>query len=61
MTEPLHYTTERRMRYLGEIGLAAEVGAIIDELRALRAGTQAQSFTDLLDRIDQIKVEVPKS
>lgn len=58
--DDLHYTTERRMRYLGEIGLATEVGAIIDELRAMRAGTQAQSFTDLLDRIDAIKAEVPK-
>ena len=61
MSEQLHYTTERRMRYLEEIGIPTQVGAIVDELRAMREGQQAQSFTDLLAKIDAIKAAVPKA
>lgn len=61
MAEQRHYTTKRRIRYLEEIGILAQVGAIVDELRAMREGQQAPSFTDLLAKIDTIKTEVPKS
>ena len=61
MSEQLHYTTERRMRYLEEIGIPTQVGAIVDELRAMREGQQAQSFTDLMAKIDAIKAAVPKA
>lgn len=61
MTETKHYTRERRERYLNEIGIPAQVGAIVDELRAMRDGQQAQSFTDLLAKIETIKIEVPKT
>jgi len=63
MSETLHYTTERRKRYIEEIGISVQIGAIVDELRALRARTPydgAESFTALLARIDEIKAEVPK-
>lgn len=60
MAEDIHYTTARRMRYMQEIGIPAQIGAIVDELRALREGKQADSFTALLERIDAIKAEVPK-
>lgn len=66
MSEQLHYTTERRMRYLQEIGIPTQIGAIVDELRSLRAAMPAgyqgaQSFDSLLARIDAIKAEIPKS
>lgn len=64
MSEPRHYSTRRRMRYLEEIGVATQIGAIVDELRVLRARTPlfdgAESFTALLARIDAIKAEEPK-
>lgn len=65
MSEPRHYSTRRRMRYMEEIGLSTQIGAIVDELRVLRARTPlldaAESFTALLQRIDEIKAEEPKS
>lgn len=64
MTEPIHYTRARRERYLQELPLPVQVGAIIDELRELRTALNlqpAQSFTDLLAKIDAIKTEIPKS
>jgi hypothetical protein len=60
MTEPIHYTRARRERYLQELPLAVQVGAIIDELRA-RGAAQSPAFVDLCARIDAIKAEVPKA
>lgn len=63
MTDNIHYTTARRMRYLQDIGVPIQVGAIVDELRALRAqigGDPAPSFAALVASIDAIKMEIPK-
>lgn len=63
MNTPLHYTTKRRIRYLNEIGLAMQVGAIIDELTAIRMQYSyegAPAFTDLVERVNQIKADIPK-
>lgn len=60
MTEPIHYTRARRERYLQELPLAVQVGAIVDELRA-RGAAQSPAFVDLCERIDAIKAEVPKA
>lgn len=67
MVEDIHYDRARRERYLQEIGVAQQLGAITDELSAMRAYledanyTGAISFTDLCNRIDAIKAEIPKS
>lgn len=60
MTEPKHYARARRERYLQELPLALQVGAIIDELRA-RGEPVSPAFADVCARIDAIKAEVPKS
>ncbi|MCE5182346.1 MAG: hypothetical protein LLG15_11140 [Betaproteobacteria bacterium] len=63
MQNAVHYTTARRMRYMQEIGLPMQIGAVIDELRALReqiGGTPAPSFAALVAIIDGIKQEIPK-
>lgn len=63
MTEQISYATKRRMGYLEEIGIPVQIGAIIDELRALRerlGGEQAESFSAVVARIDAIKAEIPK-
>lgn len=59
----ISYGRARRQRYLTEIGLPAQVGAIIDELAALRAHLVfdgAPAFTALLERISAIKADIPK-
>lgn len=63
MHDAIHYTRARRQRYMQEIGLAAQVDAMVEELRALRlelglAGSGA--FTDLLARLDDIRADIPK-
>ncbi len=60
MNEQIHYDRARRERYMTEIGLAVQVGAIIDELRS-RGAAQSPAFVDLCARIDAIKAEVPKA
>ena len=64
MAEDIHYTRARREHYLTEIGVATQLGAIVDELRAFRVtlgdGYGAPSFTDLCGCIDRIKAAIPK-
>ena len=59
MNESIHYTRARRERYLQELPLAVQVGSIIDELRA-RGGAEANSFADVIAKIDAIKADIPK-
>lgn len=59
MSEPIHYTRARRERYLQELPLAVQVGAIIDELRA-RGAAQSPAFINLCAQIDGIKADIPK-
>jgi hypothetical protein len=65
MSDQLHHTTRRRMRYLQEIGIAPQIAAIVDELRVIRARSGnvyegSPAFDDLCARIDAIKAEEPR-
>jgi hypothetical protein len=65
MTDTIPYSRARREHYMQRLGTAQQIGAILDELAALRSHLGetyqgAESLTAIQNIIADIKQQIPK-